>query len=507
MPLHVSKLLPLLGWYTGMLKSFHLELTKAQLTVVSILAELHNAHVLHHWRLVGIPMMSHEVQHADSSTVANCHLCKHPFRNLYEIKESGDEGKTLFAAVTCKHQIEADRVIGGIGSAAAVTMLRDALLSTALYVCLACTAPVFGARYQPREDQENVHTTKPTDTDATAAILMTVALAGVVRLVVPESEAIFTGSMLVALHGQMATDSAPRRSQRVTQQTARLLDAVEVYVAPTTLLRNVACERKAVTTEMRAIGLRPDCKQMLLKRVLASRALRLLKQFRQGYCPLMGQAFSSCDPVPPAPRAKVRIEVHRHIVHLPWLQVGQQGTITSVRKDVIYVTLDALPAPLQVTTVLTAAATLLGIYTGPHPVPPPPPIQHAKVHLSVEQRNSVRGICETRMWRVYELSPSATCTQLVVHALPADAPARRGGNLSNRCTQFPLETVIQLLKEAGVDLLADASASASGKPSEMAAHDADNLDLVNMPAKFDYEGDENIMAPGPAARRSETATE
>ena len=67
------------------------------------------------------------------------------FRNLYEITESGDAEKALIAAVTRKHQIEADRVIGGIGSAAAVTMLRDVLLSTALYVCLACAAPVLGA--------------------------------------------------------------------------------------------------------------------------------------------------------------------------------------------------------------------------------------------------------------------------------------------------------------------------------------------------------------------------
>ena len=81
--------------------------------------------------------------------------------------------------------------------------------------------------------------------------------------------------------------------------------------------------------------------------------------------------------------------MYQQIVSLPWLQVGQQGTITSVRNDVIYVTLDALLAPLQVTTVLTAAATLLGIYTGTHPVPPPPPTQHAKVHLSEEQQSSV----------------------------------------------------------------------------------------------------------------------
>ena len=100
------------------------------------------------------------------------------------------------------------------------------------------------------------------------------------------------------------------------------------------------------------------------------------------------------------------------------------------------------------------------------------------------------------MWRVHEIAPSATSTQLVVHALPADAPACRGGNLSNSCTQFPLATVIKLLEEAGVDLPADASASASGQPSEVAAPDADKLDLVNMLATFDYEGDETSWRQG-----------
>ena len=109
----------------------------------------------------------------------------------------------------------------------------------------------------------------------------------------------------------------------------------------------------------------------------------------------------------------------------PVAPVGQKGTITSVRKDVIYMTLHALTAPLQVTTVLTAAATLLGIYTGLQPVPPPPPIQHTKANLNVEQQSSVRGICETLMWRMHEIAASATSTHLVMHALPADAPARR----------------------------------------------------------------------------------
>ena len=76
--------------------------------------------------------------------------------------ESGDEEKSLFAAVTQKHQIEADRVIGVIGGAAAATMLRDALLFSALYLCLACTAPVLSARYRRREARENVQTATST---------------------------------------------------------------------------------------------------------------------------------------------------------------------------------------------------------------------------------------------------------------------------------------------------------------------------------------------------------
>jgi len=100
---------------------------------------------------------------------------------------------------------------------------------------------------------------------------------------------------------------------------------------------------------------------------------------------------------------------------------------------------------------------------------------------------------------VYETASSVTSKQLVVHhdALPADAPAPacQGGNLSNRFTQFPLVTVIQLLKEEEVDLPTDASFVPSGKPSEVAP-DTDNLDLVNMPAAFDYEEDETSWRKG-----------
>jgi len=104
------------------------------------------------------------LKYAHASTVANCHLYNHPFRNLYEIRESGNEEEALFAAVTRKHhQIEADRVIGGIGSAATVTMLRDALSGCPLLcMCVWCAlpqswAPVTNAGSPRKCTYNNIH--------------------------------------------------------------------------------------------------------------------------------------------------------------------------------------------------------------------------------------------------------------------------------------------------------------------------------------------------------------
>jgi len=105
----------------------------------------------------------------------------------FGIKESGNEERTLFAAVTRKHQIQAGRVMGGIGSTATVTMLRDALLSTGLYVCLACEARVLGARYQRRETRENVHTTQTTDTDVNTMVALLILVAPVEVVISPQS--------------------------------------------------------------------------------------------------------------------------------------------------------------------------------------------------------------------------------------------------------------------------------------------------------------------------------
>jgi len=183
--------------------------------------------------------------------VANCQLCNHPFRNLYEMRETGDDEKALFAAATRKHQTEADRVIGGIRTAAAVTKLRDALLSTALYVCFACAAPVLSARYQRREAQKMVQITTSNDANATAVLSMVVPFAGVGRVESPERETMLQGARSAASSRQIASDGAFLRSTRLTRLPSTLLDVVDAYVAPIPPLRYVAYECKAVTAEMR----------------------------------------------------------------------------------------------------------------------------------------------------------------------------------------------------------------------------------------------------------------
>jgi len=59
-----------------MLEPCSLHFTKDQPGVVFNFAELHKAHVLHHWRLIGNPMISQQVEYSDEETVtvANCPL-------------------------------------------------------------------------------------------------------------------------------------------------------------------------------------------------------------------------------------------------------------------------------------------------------------------------------------------------------------------------------------------------------------------------------------------------
>ena len=75
--------------------------------------------------------------------------------------------------------------------------------------------------YQRREAQEVAHKTKPSDTDASEATPMTVALAGVGRIEVPESEAIPAGRMLVAYGYRQCPLRALSVAKLVTNEKSR----------------------------------------------------------------------------------------------------------------------------------------------------------------------------------------------------------------------------------------------------------------------------------------------
>jgi len=78
----------------------------------------------------------------------------------------------------------------------------------------------------------------------------------------------------------------------------------------------------------------------------------------------------------------------------------------------------------------------------------------------------------------------------------------------SRDTQLSLVTVIQLLKETGVNLQIDTSGIGTDKPSEVAS-DAENLDLATRLPHLTMRGtrQHGNRATGPATRRSWAATE
>jgi len=313
-----------------------------------------------------------------------------------------------------------------------------------------------------------------------------------------------------------ALDTEPRRSQRKCHATRRF-SPERIYVDKTktaTEEREITMlERRAVTAELRAIGLQPDVKRTLLLRVPASAANKLLASFRRDQPFMVGHTFWHCDPILPRMAAGVNIEVTTLIPEFQWLRVGDRGKITQIRQDTVHVTF----APsLHVTSACPPAnasasmpqctaqflpsahdgllqpdppqqASVTGVGRQPPPPPPPPPVDELqrpvlptstilqtgpvliglttqapgpkmqvpsqnqrKVKLMPQHMSCVTTVKEGRQWRVLDIAPSVTTGILVVYAAPADDPARRGGTLSNTCAEFDLLTVKGLLQQAGV---------------------------------------------------------
>ena len=56
-----------------------------------------------------------------------------------------------------KYQIEADCVIGGVGTKRAVALLCDTLFNSGICVCMTFAVPVLGARLRRREARAVTH--------------------------------------------------------------------------------------------------------------------------------------------------------------------------------------------------------------------------------------------------------------------------------------------------------------------------------------------------------------
>ena len=81
-------------------------------------------------------------------------------------------------------------------------------------------------------------------------------------------------------------------------------------------------ERRAVTAELRAIGLKPDVKRTLLRQVPASIANKPLASFCRDQPFMVGHTFWHFDPILPMVAAGVNIEVTTLIPEFLWLRVG-----------------------------------------------------------------------------------------------------------------------------------------------------------------------------------------
>ena len=81
-------------------------------------------------------------------------------------------------------------------------------------------------------------------------------------------------------------------------------------------------ERRAVTAELRAIGLQPDVKRTLLLWVPASAANKLLASFRRDQPFMVGHTFWHFDLILPRMSAGVTIEVTTLIPEFLWLRGG-----------------------------------------------------------------------------------------------------------------------------------------------------------------------------------------
>ena len=118
-------------------------LTWAILRAVANGFELHKAQTVHHWQLVGVPLLglgSH--QHQD---IAECHACRQSCSELFRIKPQDGQAESDIINNLCSNNLDS-----GLDSQCTDTarrLMRQHFVWEGASVCFLCAAPVVAAKY------------------------------------------------------------------------------------------------------------------------------------------------------------------------------------------------------------------------------------------------------------------------------------------------------------------------------------------------------------------------
>ena len=150
-PCALAPLLGLLGMDADDRTTCIHQLTWAILRAVANGFELHKAHTVHHWQLVGVPLLglgSH--QHQD---LAECHACQQSCRALFRIKPQDGQADSDIINNLCSKDLDA-----GLDSQCTVTahrLMRQHCAWEGASVCFLCAAPVVAAKYARQRHARN----------------------------------------------------------------------------------------------------------------------------------------------------------------------------------------------------------------------------------------------------------------------------------------------------------------------------------------------------------------
>ena len=215
--------------------------------------------VTHHWQLVGVPL--EELGAVRYPVLAACHKCQMQCRHLYRVFSADSDAAAGIVDHVCSRAIDAvqQRISGG-GAERAERVLRSALAERGACVCFECAVPALTAAYVARRDAQ--HGDPPT------------------------------------APAPMANGGRLGRGARERIQTVRYVPPNEQAVAAQRAAADAAYladQQAAVTAELRAIGIQPDERYTLLRRVPARVAHELCSGTRGEAASIAGQAFTESD--------------------------------------------------------------------------------------------------------------------------------------------------------------------------------------------------------------------